>query len=225
MEGWRSSARNKKARAEGAMIMRTSHKGFGCWLGLAAMLIAVGAPLHIKADDAGSNATVARAIASPLSAQGSPQRVYNPPSASSDGRTGPVNMTEMAVRLGGTLLLVLAAFFLAVRIFRRSPLWGMAQARPSHLNIVESRTLGSRHSLHVVTYGRQRFLIADSPAGTRFLAPLDEPPAGEFPQPDGPANDSFADKLRSLIEGPQSEPQARAPWGQRLKAILAGKVS
>ncbi len=208
------------------MIMRTSHKGFGCWLGLAVLLIAARTPLHIKADETGSNASsVARASASPLSASGSPQRVYHAATPSTDSRMSPVNMTEMAVRLGGTLLLVLAAFILAVRFFRRSSLWNMGQTRPSHLNIVESRSLGSRHSLHVVTYGRQRFLIADSPAGTCFLAPLDEPQAGEFPQPDGPAHDSFADKLRSLIEGPQSEPQARAPWGQRLKAILAGKVS
>ena len=69
------------------------------------------------------------------------------------------------------------------------------------LKILETKSLGSRHAMHVVIYGEQRFLISDSPAGTSFLTHLDDP--GEEPPEEEateePEPGTFAFKLKTLI--------------------------
>ncbi|MSU41427.1 MAG: hypothetical protein EXS28_06925 [Pedosphaera sp.] len=218
----------KSEPMEGTKVMRTSHMECRIWAGLAAMLMLISGvagaePAGVTAKPDGTNAVLQPAVPPAPAAQ---PKIYHPPQASPTVNPAPVNMAEMAVRLGGTALLILAVFLLGVRFFRRSSLFNMVKARQTNLSILESKSLGSRHSLHVVTYGKQRILIADSPAGTRFITNLDEPPvAAESLDPSGTEPGSFAQKLKTLIEGPQAESAGRSSWTQRFKTLFAGKLS
>jgi len=155
---------------------------------------------------------------------GTPQ-VYHPTRESQTINPSPVGLTEIGVRLFGALLLVVALFLGGAWIFKRTKLFNMVSAKQANLQIVESKSLGSRHSLHVVTYGNQRFMISDTPAGTQFLTSLDEPPAETEPDTTGKTDSSFADKLKTVIEGPKREPASMGDFVRRLKTIFARKTS
>ena len=80
-------------------------------------------------------------------------------------------------------------------------LFGLVPPSQAKLKILETKSLGSRHAMHVVIYGEQRFLISDSPVGTSFLTHLDDP--GEEPPEEEaveePEPGTFAFKLKTLI--------------------------
>ncbi|MBR89719.1 MAG: hypothetical protein CMO66_00380 [Verrucomicrobiales bacterium] len=159
------------------------------------------------------------------SAAGPPQ-VYNPPQAERTATPGPSNLTEVGLRLFGALLLVVALFLGGAWFFKRSSLFNFVRPAEAHLKVAESKTLATRHNLHVITYGNQRFLIADSPAGTQFLTALDEPPVEESStgEPGNSAN-SFADKLKLAIEGGPREPARLSDLTTRLKSFFVRKAS
>jgi flagellar biosynthetic protein FliO len=107
---------------------------------------------------------------------------------------------EVFIRTLGALLMVLALLLGAAWFFRRSRLFGLVSTKGSHLRVIESRSLGARHSLHVVEYGDQRFLIADTPAGTNLIAPVNAPQTPVIAETAGAAG-SFGEKLRAILEG------------------------
>ncbi|MCS5621865.1 MAG: flagellar biosynthetic protein FliO, partial [Nitrospinaceae bacterium] len=81
--------------------------------------------------------------------------------------------------------------------------FGLVPTQSSHLNVIETRLLGSKHTLHVVEYGSKRFLIADSPVGTNYLTDLEK--LNDSPQESSEAvgkfsPGSFAGKLKTLLE-------------------------
>ena len=85
----------------------------------------------------------------------------------------------------------------------QEPVVRLVPAQSSHLNVIETRSLGSRHALHVVEYGSKRFLIADSPAGTNFLTDLEkleEEPLRSLTSGGENFPGSFAGKLKTLLE-------------------------
>ncbi len=130
--------------------------------------------------------------------------VFNPGKIVAPKPVKPVDLGGVMVRTFGALLLVLALFFGGVWVFRRSKLFSGYQGSGSHLNILESKSLGTRHSLHVISYGDQRFLIADSPAGTRFLTSLQELPGEDENSTTNPGATQqpyadFAARLRTLM--------------------------
>ena len=114
-----------------------------------------------------------------------------------------VSLIEVMLRIFGALLIVVAILLGGAWWFRKSRLFGLIPGQSSNLNVIETRSLGSRHALHVVEYGSKRFLIADSPAGTNYLTDLDklndsteevEESAGNF------SPGSFAEKLKTLLK-------------------------
>ena len=129
--------------------------------------------------------------------------LFNPGKIDAPKPMEPVNLSGVMVRTFGALLLVLALFFGGVWVFRRSKLFAVYKKTGSHLDILESKSLGTRHSLHVISYGAQRFLIADSPAGTRFLTNLQELPNEDDKTPDADVSRqpyaNFAARLRTLM--------------------------
>jgi flagellar biogenesis protein FliO len=133
----------------------------------------------------------------------SSQKIYGlPTSGDHQYEPKPVNLMAVVIRIFGALLAVLAILLGGAWWFRKSRLFGLVPANQSNLNIVETKSLGTRHALHVVEYGEKRFLIADSPAGTNFLTNLDsladELLDGEkAPEPE---SSSFAAKLKSFLE-------------------------
>src|ERR1051325_275130 len=69
------------------------------------------------------------------------------------------------VKVFGALCLVIGIFFGGVWLFKNWQRVTIHRGRAPKLNVVETRSLGGRHSLHVVGYEQERFLIAVSPAG------------------------------------------------------------
>ena len=116
----------------------------------------------------------------------------------------PVSLTEVMIRIVGALMIVMAMLLGGAWWFRKSRLFGLVPAQSSHLNVIETRSLGSRHALHVVEYGSKRFLIADSPAGTNFLTDLEKLEEEATEELDEAAEKispgSFAGKLKTLLE-------------------------
>lgn len=116
----------------------------------------------------------------------------------------PVSLTEVMIRIVGALMIVMAILLGGAWWFRKSRLFGLVPSQSSHLNVIETRSLGSRHALHVVEYGSKRFLIADSPAGTNFLTDLEkleEEATEEFDEAaEKISPGSFAGKLKTLLE-------------------------
>ena len=116
----------------------------------------------------------------------------------------PVSLIEVMIRIVGALMIVMAILLGGAWWFRKSRLFGLVPSQSSHLNVIETRSLGSRHALHVVEYGSKRFLIADSPAGTNFLTDLEKLEEEATEELDEAAEKfspgSFAGKLKTLLE-------------------------
>ena len=114
-------------------------------------------------------------------------------------------VTGVFMRLLGAMVIVISLLLLGAWWFRKSRLIGLVPAAQANLKIIETRSLASRHALHVVEYGEQRFLIADSPAGTSFLTHLDEVAEAAA---EGAANEpelgSFAAKLKGFLDRKKS---------------------
>ncbi len=75
------------------------------------------------------------------------------------------------LRMMGSLAIVMALFFGGVWVWRRSQTWQRG-GRAARLQVVETRSLGTRQSLAVVGYDRQRFLVSCTPAGITMLTAL-----------------------------------------------------
>ena len=142
-------------------------------------------------------------IGAPLESAAS-QKVYGVNSKSAKViEPKPVSLMEVMLRIFGALLIVTAILFGGAWVFRKSRMFGLVSARSSHLNVIETRSIGSRHALHVVEYGSKRFLIADSPAGTNYLTDLEKlnDSSEENDKTSGNLKPvSFAEKLKTLLE-------------------------
>ena len=95
------------------------------------------------------------------------------------GGTGPTetelpSVVPSLVRVSGALALVLAIFFAAVWAVRNWRRWAPRSTGSAELRIVEVRSLGVRQSLVVVSYRRQRMLLAATASGITFLSHLPE---------------------------------------------------
>tara|TARA_B100001939_G_scaffold94381_1_gene80930 strand:- start:47 stop:598 length:552 start_codon:yes stop_codon:yes gene_type:complete len=173
------------------------------WAGLLALgLMVIG-----TATAADENATAAAPSENPGLESAASQKVYGLPKAEEESSAPEsVNMMAVILRIFGALIFVLAILVGGAWWFRKSRMFGLVPVGESHLKIVETKSLGSRHALHVVEYGEQKFLIADSPAGTNFLTNLDGAVAAEeaVENPDAePEPGSFADKLKTFLKGAQ----------------------
>lgn len=84
------------------------------------------------------------------------------------------------IRVLGALGLVFAAFFGGLWLFRNWEKLCTNRNRASKLAVVEAKALGQRQTLYVIGYGRERMLVAASPAGVSLLTAL---PAAETEEP------------------------------------------
>ena len=156
-------------------------------------------------------------------------KMYHPPKDESTVAPGSKGFTEVALRLFGALLLVVALFLGGAWLFKRSKYFHLVKPVEAHLNIAETKNLAARHNLHVVTYGAQRFLIADSPSGTQFLTQLEEPPTEKIKPDDSGAGDldegTFAEKLKMVLDGPERKPARFGELARKLKSLFVRKAS
>jgi flagellar biogenesis protein FliO len=83
------------------------------------------------------------------------------------------------LRVTGALALVLGLFLGGAWVFKNWQRLAIQRGQQPRLNILETRSLGSRQAVFVVGYERQRFLVATSPAGVNLLSHLPEAEANE----------------------------------------------
>ena len=106
------------------------------------------------------------------------------------------------LRIFGALALVIGIFLGGVWLFRNWQRLTQPRGRTPKLNLLETRSLGGRHTLHVVGYQQERFLIAVSPTGVNLLSHL--PVAGDEELPavaTAAATPSFAGTLAQVLKG------------------------
>jgi len=100
-----------------------------------------------------------------------------------------------ALRVFGSLILVLSLFLGGVWLFRNWQRVAVYKGRQPQLNILEVKSLGNRHALYLVGYQQQRLLISSSPAGVNFLTQLPEADG----EPEAAPNPTFAQSLQQVL--------------------------
>jgi len=91
----------------------------------------------------------------------------------------PPSIGFSVLRMIGALCLVFSLLFGGVWIFRNSARFAPGRNRAAKLKVLESRSLGHRHSIFVVGYEGQRLLLSSSPTGVTMLSHLPEASAEE----------------------------------------------
>ena len=106
------------------------------------------------------------------------------------------------LRVLGALALVLAIFFGVVWLIRNWQRLALQRGGGPKLNVLEVRPLGGRHSLYVIGYEQERFLLAASPNGINLLThlpPVTGEPTAATPAPAGKM--SFSQALARVLGG------------------------
>lgn len=84
------------------------------------------------------------------------------------------DMGGSVVRMVGGLAMVLALFFGGIWVVRNGRRLGVVRGKLPDLRLLECRSLGGRQSVWVMSYQRQRFLVASGPTGVTLLSVLPE---------------------------------------------------
>jgi flagellar biogenesis protein FliO len=107
------------------------------------------------------------------------------------------------VRVLGALALVLGIFFGGVWLYRNWQRLTIQRGRAPKLNLIETRPLGGKHSLYVIGYEQERFLLSASPTGVNLLThlPAAEQDSGETTADTTPVPPSFAQALTKVLKG------------------------
>ncbi len=104
------------------------------------------------------------------------------------------------IRVFGAFVLVIGLFLGGVWLFRNWQRVGLNRGRPVQLQILETRSLGGKHALYVVSYQHQRMLLAASPTGVALVSHLpddDTPPAATTTPVSG---ENFVQALQQAVQ-------------------------
>lgn len=91
----------------------------------------------------------------------------------------PPSVGTSVLRMIGAFCLVMSLLFAGVWAYRNSGRFAGARGRAAKLRVLETRSLGNRHSICVVAYEQQRILLSTSPTGVTMLTHLPEAPLEE----------------------------------------------
>lgn len=106
------------------------------------------------------------------------------------------------IRVIGALALVIGLFLGGVWLVKNWQRLGVQRGRTPKLNILETRSLGGRHSVSVIGYEQERFLIATSPTGVNLLSHLPSAVEGETPAAQTASTPpTFAQALTQVLKG------------------------
>ena len=100
-------------------------------------------------------------------------------------------------RMLGTLCLLLATVWVGLLWLKGRNWFKSALDRRIRLRIEESRGLGNRSFLHLVSCGSQQFLVSSSPAGVSMIAEL--VPEEIHASPTAPAVSDFSQHLKEAL--------------------------
>lgn len=106
------------------------------------------------------------------------------------------------LRVTGAMAFVIGIFLGGAWLFKNWRRLALQQGRGPKLQVLETRPLGGRHAIYVLSYEQQRFLISASPSGVSLLshlpaAPENEPAEGtsSVPRP------AFTQALAQVLKG------------------------
>jgi len=105
------------------------------------------------------------------------------------------------IRVFGALALVIGLFLGGVWLFKNWKRLAVPRGCAPKLNILETRSLGGRHSVSVIGYEQERFLIATSPAGVSLLSHLPTAAEAETSTSENTTPPSFAQALAQMLKG------------------------
>jgi flagellar biogenesis protein FliO len=105
------------------------------------------------------------------------------------------------IRVFGALALVIGLFLGGVWLFKNWKRLAVQRGCAPKLNILETRSLGGRHSVSVIGYEQERFLIATSPTGVNLLSHLPNAAENDEPAPEKTTPPSFAQALTRVLKG------------------------
>jgi flagellar biogenesis protein FliO len=105
------------------------------------------------------------------------------------------------LRVFGALALVIGVFLGGAWLFKNRKWFAVQRGHAPKLNILETRSLGGRHSVSVIGYEQERFLIATSPAGVNLLSHLPNAVEEETPAPEKTTPPSFTQALTQVLKG------------------------
>jgi flagellar biogenesis protein FliO len=106
------------------------------------------------------------------------------------------------LRVFGALALVIGLFLGGAWLFKNWKRLAVQRGCAPKLNILETRSLGGRHSVSVIGYEQERFLIATSPAGVNLLSHLPNATEAESSAPEKTTPPpSFAQALAQVLKG------------------------
>lgn len=111
------------------------------------------------------------------------------------------NATASFLRVMGALALVIGIFLAGIWLFKNWQRLAVQRGCRPKLNILETRSLGGRHAIYVVSYEQERFLISSSPAGVNLLSHL---PAGTESEAAGAGSSplpTFTQALAQVLKG------------------------
>jgi flagellar biosynthetic protein FliO len=112
----------------------------------------------------------------------------------------PLPDTGLSVlRVMGALALVLALFFGGVWMVKNRRRIPGFRRRAPHLNVLEVRSLGNRHSLCLIACEQQRLLLAVSPNGVTLLSRLPEGTREDQPLTAGASSPTFGAILQGFL--------------------------
>ena len=135
------------------------------------------------------------------------------------GGSGGIDPIDLITK--GALVLVL--LFITLRVLGRMQTSG--PKRSGSLNVLESRTLASKASLHLVAVGDRRLVVGLTPSGMVALAELDAAELEEARTAESPLDEAGALTPRGERTGAQSRGPASgsvpAPFAATLNSLLA----
>jgi len=109
------------------------------------------------------------------------------------------------IRVLGALALVLGIFLGGVWLFRNWQRLTIQRGRAPKLNVIETRPLGGKHALYVISYEQERFLLSSSPTGVTLLSHLptaeEKDAAAEVTTAAAVTMPSFAQSLAKVLKG------------------------
>jgi flagellar biogenesis protein FliO len=113
-------------------------------------------------------------------------------------------------RVTGAFALVIGIFLAGVWVYRNWQRFLGPRGCAPKLSVLESRSLGGKHALHVIAFEQQRFLLSSSPTGVSLVSHLT--PATESETAPAPLSPklSFAESLAHVLKG---KPAGGSPTG------------
>lgn len=104
------------------------------------------------------------------------------------------------IRVFGAFVLVIGLFLGGVWLFRNWQRIALNRGRPTQLQILETRSLGGKHALYVVSYQQQRLLLAASPTGVTLVSHLPDEDSAPAPTPTPMTGENFVQALQQAVQ-------------------------